>query len=105
MLAKRSEVSGTRTIIWLLTLVGAASLCGAAGWVVFRTWPRQINIAVEPFPSVRFEHGEMIVPLPTNALLGEVGRFDNELSAYLWFDYLRSRPGVEESQVLVTVTE
>ena len=98
-------MSGTRTIIWLLTLVGAASLCGAAGWVVFRTWPRQINIAVEPFPSVRFEHGEMIVPLPTNALLGEVGKFDNELSAYLWFDYLRSRPGVEESQVLVTVTE
>jgi hypothetical protein len=47
----------------------------------------------------------MIVPLPTKALLAEVGRFDDELSAYLWFDYLRGRPGVEGSRVLLTVTE
>jgi hypothetical protein len=64
-----------------------------------------MRLAREPFPSVRFEHGKMVVPLPTKALLAEVGRFDNEISAYLWFDYLRSRPGVEESQVLLTVTE
>jgi hypothetical protein len=47
----------------------------------------------------------MIVPFPTETLLAEVGRFDDELSAYLWFDYLRSRPGVEGSQVLLTVSE
>ena len=47
----------------------------------------------------------MIVPLPTEVLIGEVGRFDDELSAYLWFDYLRSRPGVQTSQVLLVVTE
>jgi hypothetical protein len=47
----------------------------------------------------------MIVPLPTKALLAEVGRFDDELSAYLWFDYLRGRPDVEGSRVLLTVTE
>jgi hypothetical protein len=47
----------------------------------------------------------MIVAFPTKALLAEVGRFDDELSAYLWFDYLRSRPGVEGAQVLLTVLE
>ena len=47
----------------------------------------------------------MLVPLPTEVLIGEVGQFDNELSAYLWFDYLRSRPGVDPSQVLLVVTE
>lgn len=47
----------------------------------------------------------MVVPLPTEVLIGEVGRFDNELSAYLWFDYLRSRPGVQPSDVLLVVTE
>lgn len=47
----------------------------------------------------------MIVPLPTEALLAEVGSFDNELSAYLWFDYLQSRPGVEGSNVFLSVTE
>ncbi|MGE5204624.1 MAG: hypothetical protein ACM3PW_03350 [Chlamydiota bacterium] len=47
----------------------------------------------------------MLVPLPTQILLGEAGQFDNELSAYLWFDYLRSRPGVDASRVLLVVTE
>ena len=47
----------------------------------------------------------MIVPFPTEVLLAEVSRFDDELSAYLWFDYLRGRPGVEASQVLLVVTE
>lgn len=101
---KRSELAGSR-IIWLLIIVWVTASCGAVGWVAFRTWPRPLNIAAEPWPSVRFEHGKMIVPLPTKALLAEVGRFDDELSAYLWFDYLRSRSGVDESQVLLTVTE
>jgi hypothetical protein len=47
----------------------------------------------------------MVVPLPTKALLADVGRFDDEISAYLWFDYLRSRPGIDGSQVLLTVNE
>lgn len=47
----------------------------------------------------------MVVPLPTEVLIGEVGSFDNELSAYLWFDYLRSRSGVDSSQVLLIVRE
>ncbi len=92
-------------IIWLLTLVCVALSCGAAGWVAFRTWQRTLNIAARPWPTVRFEHGKMIVPLPSKALLAEVGRLDDELSAYLWFDYLWSRSGVDESQVLLTVTE
>lgn len=45
------------------------------------------------------------LPLPTEVLIGEVGWFDNELSAYLWFDYLRSRCGVDSSQVLLVVKE
>lgn len=47
----------------------------------------------------------MIVPLPTEALVGEVGRFEDELTAYLWFDYIRSRPMVQGSQVMLVVTE
>jgi hypothetical protein len=97
-------VSGTR-IIQTLGIACAAALLGVAGWVTVRTWPRPIHLAIAPLPPVRFERGKMIVALPTKALLAEVGRFDDELSAYLWFDYLRSRPGVEGSQVLLTVLE
>jgi hypothetical protein len=94
-----------KKIIRELGAVCAVVLLVVSGWVAFRTWPRPMHLATEAFPSVRFEHGKMVVPLPTKALLAEVGRFDNEISAYLWFDYLRSRPGVEESQILLTVTE
>ena len=97
-------MSGTR-IIQMLGIACVAALLGVSGWVAIRTWPRPMHRVTGSLPPVRFEHGKMIVPLPTKALLAEVGRFDDELSAYLWFDYLRSRPGVEGEQVLLTVME
>jgi len=97
-------VSGKR-MIQALWVAGAAAVVSMSGWVAFRTWPRPMHLVTEPFPSVRFERGTMIVPLLTKVLLAEVGKFDDELSAYLWFDYLRSRPCVEGAQVLLTVTE
>ncbi len=47
----------------------------------------------------------MVAPFPTQVLLAQVGQFADELTAYLWFDYLRSRNGVQPSQVLLVVTE
>jgi hypothetical protein len=38
-------------------------------------------------------------------VLAEVGTFDNDLSAYLWFDYLRSRPLLQATEVLLTASE
>jgi hypothetical protein len=89
----------------LLVTVCVVALLGLSSWIGYRTWPRRLALSTKPLPSVRFENGRMIVPLPTEILIGEVGSFDNELSAYLWFDYLRSRPGVDPSQVLLMVRE
>jgi hypothetical protein len=47
----------------------------------------------------------MIVPLARGILTADVGWFGDELSAYLWFDYLRSRPDVQPHEVLLTVSE
>jgi hypothetical protein len=94
-----------RIIVQTLAVLCAMALLTASGWISFRTWPRPIPLAAQPIPSVQFDHGNMVVPLATKALLAEVGRFDNEISAYLWFDYLRSRPGIDGSQVLLTVNE
>jgi hypothetical protein len=47
----------------------------------------------------------MVVPLSPAELIADVGRFSDELSAYLWFDYLRGRPGVRPEQVLLIVRE
>jgi hypothetical protein len=89
----------------LLRVACVLMVLGLSAWIGFRTWPRRLEISLKPLPSVRFESGAMVVPLPTEALLGEVGEFDNELSAYLWFDYLRSRPSMNRSQVLLVVKE
>ncbi len=82
-----------------------AGLLIASGWLIFRTWPRHIAVAVEPLPPVRLEHEKMVVPFPTKVLLAEVGRFEDEMSAYLWFDYLRGRPGIDGSKVLLVVAD
>jgi hypothetical protein len=94
-----------RKVIQGLVATAAVALLGVAGWVAFRTWPRPLHFARESFPSVRIEQGRLVVPLWGEALLAEVGRFENELSAFLWFDYLRSRPGVNGSEVFLTVVE
>jgi hypothetical protein len=94
-----------RFFVWLLVSVCVVALLGLSSWVGYRTWPRHLALSTKPLPSVHFESGRMIVPLPTEILIGEVGSFDNELSAYLWFDYLRSQPGVDPSQVLLVVRE
>ena len=89
----------------MLAAVGAAVLIVLSAWVGLRIWPRQLRLSTLPPPSIRFEDDRLVVPMPTQVLLGEVGRFEDELSAYLWFDYLRSRPGVDPFQVLLIVTE
>jgi len=76
-----------------------------AAWVVFRTWPRQLQIRVGGYPSVEVADGRLRFPFPAKAILAEVGNFDNELSAYLWFDYLRSRLLVRPREVLLTASE
>ena len=73
----------TRRIVQALAVLFAMALLTASGWIEFRTWPRPLPLAAQPIPSVQFDHGTMVVPLPTKALLAEVGRFDDEISAYL----------------------
>ncbi len=89
-----------------LALVGCGVLVlGLALWVGIRTWPRQLQLHPGGYAPVAVAHGELAFPFPAQAVLGRVGSFDNELSAYLWFDYVRSRPEVTHTEVLLTATE
>ena len=42
---------------------------------------------------------------PTGNLLGEVGNYDDELTAYLHFEYVRSLKAVDSWKVLLTTGE
>jgi len=73
--------------------------------VGYRTWPRDIPFSARTYPSPQVDHNRFVAPFPAQTLLADVGSFDDELSAYLWFDYFRSRPEVSSSQVFLNVTE
>jgi hypothetical protein len=77
----------------------------AAVWVGIRTWPRHMPVYAGHPVTVDVVNGELVFPFPAPAILGRVGDFDSELSAYLWFDYVRSRPAVKRTEVLLTATE
>jgi hypothetical protein len=96
------NVSSPAKFAWAFAVCVLAVLAAA---ITFRTWPRPLPITAGNYPSPRFENGELIAPFPTPVLLAEVGEFDNELSAYLWYDYLRSRPALSQHEVLLTTTE
>ncbi|HTR66772.1 MAG TPA: hypothetical protein VMH85_13425 [Terriglobales bacterium] len=89
-------------------LVAVYSLCVAVtlgGAVAYRTWPRPLQMPSRAYPSPQLEHGRLTAPFPAPAVLAEVGKFNDELSAYLWFDYLRSRRAIGEDRVVLTSQE
>jgi hypothetical protein len=95
-------VSSPAKFAWAFAVCVLLALAAA---ITYRTWPRPLPISAGNYPSPRFENGELIAPFPTPVLLAQVGEFDSELSAYLWYDYLRSRPALSQHEVLLTTTE
>jgi hypothetical protein len=95
-------MSSPAKFVWFFGLCLLGTLISA---VEFRTWPRPLQITNGLYPSVQVEDGHLIAPYPTRTLLARVGNFDNELTAYLWFDYLRGRPGVDANGTYLTVSE
>jgi hypothetical protein len=95
-------VSSPAKFAWAFAICVLAVLAAA---VAYRTWPRPLPIKAGNYPSPRWQQNELIAPFPAPVLLAQVGEFDNELSAYLWYDYLRSRPALSAHEVLLTTTE
>lgn len=87
-------------------LVFPACFLMAAGiWIGARTWPRQMPLFDPPSQRVEVAGNRLLFSFPVKAVLGKLGSFDNELSSYLWFDYVKGRPPLDRSEVLLTATE
>jgi hypothetical protein len=84
---------------------GVCVLCTLGGAIALRTWPQPFQIRTGTYPAIQLEDGRLAAPYPTQALLARVGTFDNELSAYLWFDYLRGRSMVDPNGTYLAVNE
>jgi len=81
-------IAAGMTILTFLLLLAAA----------YRYWPRSLCLSFA-YPGARIERGKVVAPFPTEILIAKVGQYDDELSAYLWFDYLRSRKTLRQCRV------
>ncbi len=95
-----------RTWVKLVIVFAAISVAAILAAVAYRTWPREMDCSSpSALPFVTLRADRWAVQYPADAVIAEVGVFQDELLAYLHFEYLRSRSVVDESRVLLTVKE
>src|SRR5713226_7120056 len=75
----------------------------ACAWIVYRTWPRPLQLSAEPrFPAPAIRAGRLVLPYSPAVAAAEVATFNDQLEAFLRFEYLRGRESAP--QVLLTAT-
>lgn len=85
--------------------VGLASIIflGPTGLAAYRIWPRTLVVRPAPLiPVWKESGGRPVVTLPNRLLVADIGRYDDELYAYLMLTYLRGRSAFEDSELLLT---
>jgi len=86
-------------------LLGLLCLAGSAAWFVEKYWPRHLSFPPEPGPPVcEITPGGVAVRAPGRFFVAEIGRFEDELFAYLMLDYLRGAKALAGFEVMLTYT-
>ena len=81
----------------------AVILLGPAGLAAYRIWPRSLLFRPAPLIPVWEQSGSrQTVSLPDRFLVAYIARYDDELYAYLMLTYLRGRPALQDSELLLT---
>jgi hypothetical protein len=76
---------------------------GAGVLIGYRVWPRELRLAVEPrFPALAMEGNRLILAFSPDVASAKIASFDDQLEAFLHFEYLRGREGDQASQILLT---
>jgi hypothetical protein len=82
--------------------VGLAAIAVTA-WFVYTYWPEPFQIApYRPAPVSDAVGGQIAIRAPGRYLVAELARYQDELFAYLMFDYLRGQPLFRDSELLIT---
>ena len=101
-----SPKRGSELTAYVVVCCVILGLLGLAGWAWYRFRLRDLNVVarnVAPIPVWR--DSRLQLSSPTGYLLAEVGRYDDEITAYLYFQYLRSLKAVDSASVLLTASE
>jgi hypothetical protein len=75
----------------------------ACAGIGYRVWPRKLHVSIQPrLPAVVLQNNRIVLPFSPEVAAAEVAVFDDELEAFLRFEYLRGREGGRGSQILLT---
>src|SRR5579864_6555853 len=70
--------------------------CASIG---YRVWPRKLHVSIQPrFPAVALQESRIVLAFSPEVAAAEVATFDDQLEAFLRFEYLRGREGDRGSQ-------
>jgi len=71
----------------------------------YRVWPRELCVTLQPrFPAVVMEGNRLILAFSPDVASAKIATFNDQLEAFLHFEYLRGREGDRASQILLTAT-
>jgi hypothetical protein len=85
-----------------LTAVALSALA-LASWTADRLWPRQMRVAAQPrHLGPKFHGRQMALPFSNEVASAEIATFDDQLEAFLRYEYLRGRDPDEASKILLT---
>jgi hypothetical protein len=88
---------------WIFSVLVFSVALGSSTWYY---WPRRIHLSSPQIHQVVFatENGIRVF-VPNRALLGEIAHLEDGFVAFLMFDYLRGRPQLTGTPVLMTSQE
>jgi hypothetical protein len=86
----------------LLTFAGIA-LIAITALAAYYCWPRRLD--AHPYaciPRPEFVHGRLTLPFTDKHAVAQVASYDDELEAFLYFQFLRSRTASDGIRILLT---
>lgn len=103
--ARPGRLKARRVLAICIAAVVLAPAIGLGVWVWRHSPARPAVPPPKDLPVVRVVGGVTQVDVQMGTLLGEVGEYDDELTAYLRFEYLRGLQQVNAGNVLMTSRE
>lgn len=94
-------------ILKKVLLFGGATLvlCAGAVWLGARLWPKRLDLRPYPrLPRPELVGGRLVLPYTEEFPAAEVATYNDELEAFLYFQYLRGRTAADGLQMLLTAT-
>ncbi|PYT55017.1 MAG: hypothetical protein DMG43_04325, partial [Acidobacteria bacterium] len=93
----------------LLCLVGGLSAFAACAYTDYRLWPLDLQAPRYPaFPAPAIQGNRLVLPFTPGVASAEVAAFNDQLEAFLRFEYLRgreAREGHDTSRIFLTALD